>query len=63
MLQSPDDPDATYRQKNGQHSKGFTINGTETVNPENPVCNRNIMDIPEERRKIRPNVEALMNEF
>ena len=25
--------------------------------------NRNIMDIPEERCKIRPNVEALMNEF
>jgi len=37
MLQSPDDPEATYRQKNGQHSKGFTINGTETANPENPV--------------------------
>jgi len=37
MLQSPDDPDATYRQKNGQHSKGFTINGTETANPENPL--------------------------
>ena len=36
MLQSPDDPDATYRQKNGQPSKGFTINGTETANPENP---------------------------
>lgn len=25
--------------------------------------NRNIMSIPEERRKLRPNVEALMNEF
>ena len=37
MLQSPDDPDATYRQKNGQHYKGFTINGTETANPENPL--------------------------
>ncbi|MDD4425204.1 MAG: transposase [Mariniphaga sp.] len=37
MLQSPDDPDATYRQKNGEHNKGFTINGTETANPENPV--------------------------
>lgn len=37
MLQSPDDQDATYRQKNGQHSKGFTINGTETANPENPL--------------------------
>jgi len=37
MLQSPDDPDATYRQKNGEHYKGFTINGTETANPENPL--------------------------
>jgi hypothetical protein len=37
MLQSPDDPDATYRQKRGQHYKGFTVNGTETANPENPV--------------------------
>lgn len=37
MLQSPDDPDATYRQKNGKHYKGFTINGTETANPENPL--------------------------
>ncbi len=37
MLQSPDDPDATYRQKNGKHNKGFTINGTETANPENPL--------------------------
>ncbi len=25
--------------------------------------NRNILNIPQERRKIRPNVEALMNEF
>ena len=24
MLQSPDDPDATYRQKRGEHYKGFT---------------------------------------
>lgn len=37
MLQSPDDPDATYRQKNGTHNRGFTINGTETANPENPL--------------------------
>lgn len=37
MLQSPDDPNATYRQKNGEHNKGFTINGTETANPENPL--------------------------
>lgn len=37
MMQSPDDPDATYRQKRGGHYKGFTVNGTETANPENPV--------------------------
>ncbi len=37
MLQSPDDTDATYRQKKGEHYKGFTINGTETANPENPL--------------------------
>jgi hypothetical protein len=37
MLQSPDDEDATYRKKGKQESKGFTINGTETANPENPV--------------------------
>ncbi len=37
MLQSPDDSDATYREKRGQHYKGFTINGTETANPDNPV--------------------------
>jgi len=37
MLQSPDDSDATYRQKNGQHCKGYSINGTETANPENPL--------------------------
>ncbi len=37
MLQSPDDIDATYRQKKGEHYKGFTINGTETANPDNPL--------------------------
>ncbi len=37
MMQSPDDAEATYRQKRGEHHKGFTINGTETANPENPV--------------------------
>lgn len=37
MLQSPDDQEATYRKKRDQHSKGYTINGTETANPENPV--------------------------
>ena len=37
MLQSPDDEDATYRKKRDQESKGFTINATETANPENNV--------------------------
>lgn len=37
MLQSPDDQDATYRKKKEQHSKGYTINGTETANPDNPI--------------------------
>ena len=37
MLQSPDDQDATYRKKKDQHSKGYTINGTETANPDNPL--------------------------
>jgi len=37
MLQSPDDPDATYRKKKEQQSKGYTINGTETANPNNPI--------------------------
>jgi len=37
MLQSPDDQDATYRKKKDQQSKGYTINGTETANPDNPI--------------------------
>ena len=37
MMQSPDDQEATYRKKKEQQSKGYTINGTETANPENPV--------------------------
>jgi hypothetical protein len=37
MMQSPDDPDATYRKKKEQKSKGYTINGTETANPDNPI--------------------------
>jgi len=37
MLQSPDDQDATYRNKRGEASKGFTVNATETANPENAV--------------------------
>ncbi len=36
-LQSPDDIDATYREKNGKKSKGQTINVTETANPDNEL--------------------------
>ncbi len=36
-LQSPDDIDATYRNKNGKDSKGQSINVFETAHPENPV--------------------------
>ncbi|MCP4473907.1 MAG: DDE transposase [Gammaproteobacteria bacterium] len=37
MLQSPDDQEATYRKKRDQEGKGFTINATETANPDNPI--------------------------
>jgi len=36
-LQSPDDIDATYRQKHGKHYRGQSINVAETANPENDV--------------------------
>ncbi len=36
-VQSPDDLDATYRNKNGQSSKGQSINIVETANPDNPI--------------------------
>jgi hypothetical protein len=36
-LQSPDDPDATYRTKNGQGYRGYVVNVTETCDPENDV--------------------------
>jgi hypothetical protein len=36
-LQSPDDVDATYRDKNGNTSKGQAINVTETAHPDNPI--------------------------
>lgn len=37
ILQSPDDIDATYRQKQGQHSRGQSIHVTETANPDNGI--------------------------
>ena len=36
-LQSPDDWEATYRQKRGQEHKGYVANVTETCNPENEL--------------------------
>lgn len=36
-LQSPDDIEATYRNKNGKSSKGQSINIVETVNTENEI--------------------------
>ncbi len=36
-VQSADDPDATYRRKQGKSHKGQSINITETANPKNPL--------------------------
>lgn len=37
ILQSPDDPEATYRTKRGESSTGFVLNAVETAHPDNPV--------------------------
>lgn len=36
-LQSPDDPDATYRKKDDESFRGFVLHATETAHPENPL--------------------------
>ncbi|MQA92269.1 MAG: DDE transposase [Gemmatimonas sp.] len=36
-LQSPDDPDATYRRKKGEEYHGFVLHATETAHPENAL--------------------------
>lgn len=36
-LQSPDDLEATYREKNNKHYKGYVANLTETCDPENDL--------------------------
>lgn len=36
-LQSPHDPEATYREKNGERYRGYVVNVSETCDPENPV--------------------------
>ena len=37
MLQSPDDPEATYRKKGNQSCQGYVINAAETGHPDNPI--------------------------
>lgn len=36
-LQAPDDPDATFRRKNGEGYRGFVTNITETCHPDNQL--------------------------
>lgn len=36
-LQSPHDPEATYREKNGERYRGYVTNLSETCDPQNPV--------------------------
>lgn len=36
-LQSPDDPDATYRKKGKEESRGYKVNAIETAHPDNPI--------------------------
>ena len=52
IVQSPDDLDATFRKKRDKKSKG-----------EYQYYRNSIKHIPEERRKLRPNVEASVQEF
>jgi hypothetical protein len=52
-LQSPDDPDASFRRKRGKEYTGYAVNVTETCDPDNPVqlivqtqTQRNTVDDP-----------------
>jgi hypothetical protein len=36
-LQSPDDPEATYREKDGEDFHGFVLHATETADPQNKL--------------------------
>jgi hypothetical protein len=36
-LQSPDDPDATYRKKDDEHFHGFVLHASETADPQNDL--------------------------
>jgi hypothetical protein len=57
-LQSPDDIDATYRNKNGNISKGQSINIVETANPENQIELINDVSV----RSNNVNDEKILNE-
>lgn len=37
ILQSPDDPEATYRTKRSESSTGYALNAVETAHPDNPL--------------------------
>ena len=37
VLQSPHDPEATYRKKGGKGHRGYVVNLSETCDPDNPV--------------------------
>ncbi len=50
ILMSPDDPEATFRKKNGESHKGYTTHISETVNPKNKV--NLITDVVTQRNNI-----------
>lgn len=53
-VQSPDDLDATFRNKNGKKSRGQSIHVTETANPENPI--QLVTDIAHESNNVDDSV-------
>ena len=72
-LQSPDDRDATYRNKRGEMVKGYTYNVTETAHPDNSLqlindvaispCNKDDSTIRNERigpiKKKTPDLQEI----
>ncbi len=61
-MQSPDEVDATYRDKKSNTSKDQAINVTETVHPDNPI--NLVTDVGGNAYNIEVcNVEATVNEF
>jgi len=67
-LQSPDDLEATYREKQGQGYQGYVANVTETCDPENPLqlitkvqIAPNNIDDSQLLAEALPNLEARTN--